>query len=184
MLKKLDETFRSYQPSERCWLDGDYIWTVWREYPGTIEEPLLLNLTPEHGKVYGMVRIERKPVPVLVRVKIDVVTEEGVNFKHSNLLVFDFSRREAYRFEPVDDHEFGDEINLLLQDYVKKVDNNLRYRELPQHPQPNIDQECPSKGMCVAYVLKAGVDIALGRDVEVLSGQEIKRFAQAVESLF
>jgi hypothetical protein len=38
--------------------------------------------------------------------------------------------------------------------------------------------------MCVAYVVKAGVDLALGREVESLSSQDIKRFASAVENLY
>lgn len=203
MLSKLEDTFRSYEPSTRCWLDGDYIWTVLKEHSGMLKEPILINIDPEHGHITGPLfkrnQVQGKKDPILIRVKIDIMTEDGARFKHSNLLAIyldggsqksgqsenqkDATGR-ATRFEPVEEHEYTDEINQLLQKYVTKLSVNLVYSELPQHPQPNVDGECPNQGMCVAYVVKAGVDLALGREVELLSSQDIKRFASAVETLY
>jgi hypothetical protein len=168
-----------------------------------LKEPILINIDPEHGHITGPLfkrnQVQGKKDPILIRVKIDIMTEDGARFKHSNLLAIyldggsqksgqsenqkDATGR-ATRFEPVEEHEYTDEINQLLQKYVTKLSVNLVYSELPQHPQPNVDGECPNQGMCVAYVVKAGVDLALGREVELLSSQDIKRFASAVETLY
>jgi hypothetical protein len=200
MLSKLEDTFRSYPPSTRCWLDGDYIWTVLKEHSGTLKEPILINIDPEHGHVTGPLfrldQVRDKKSPLLIRVKIDIMTEDGSRFKHSNLVAIYLDNggsksnqeSQAVRFEPVEEHEYTDEINQLLSRYVAKLSTsigiNLSYSELPEHPQPNVDGECPNQGMCVAYVVKAGVDLALGREVESLSSQDIKRFASAVENLY
>uniref|UniRef100_A0A6C0CG94 Uncharacterized protein n=1 Tax=viral metagenome TaxID=1070528 RepID=A0A6C0CG94_9ZZZZ len=192
MLSKLDDTFRSYEPSARCWLDGDYIWTVLREHSGMLKEPILLNITHEHGHIsgplFGLNQVRAKSSPLLIRIKIDIVTSSDFRFKHSNLLAVYLSEGKTVRFEPVEEHEFTDEINELLAEYVDKLSKtlgiNLSYSELSKHPQPNVDGECPNQGMCVAYVVKAGVDLALGRKVETLSSQDIKRFASAVEDLY
>lgn len=185
-MERLEQTFRSYPPSSRCWLDGDFIWTVLREHPGTLKESIFLTIGREEGHVKGPRLDDKRPRSdlLLIRVRIDITNADGLNFKHSNLLALDLARGEALRFEPVEEHEFSPEINELLEHYVENSGLNLHYRELPQHPQPNVDGECPHQGMCVAYVVKAGVDLVLGREVEIVSARDIKKFASAVESLY
>lgn len=153
-----------------------------------LKEPILINIDPAHGHVtgplFGFDQVRDKKSPLLIRVKIDIMTEDNSRFKHSNLLAIYLDSGQAIRFEPVEEHEYTDEINQLLRRYVQKFGVNLSYSEFAQHPQPNVDGECPNQGMCVAYVVKAGVDLALRREIESLSSQDIKRFASAVETLY
>jgi hypothetical protein len=194
-LQRLDETYLSFAPSDRCWLNGDYIWKVLSEYPGTLEEPILLTIEEEGGHITGPLcrsclsqrGSEGLRYPLLIRVKLVIETPDPypeAYMRHSNLLVLDFERRMAMRFEPIDEHVYTEEVNRLLSRYVQKIAPSLQYGVFDVHPQPEEDEDCPSKGMCVAYVVKAGLDIAMGRDVQDISLEDIKRFSKAVEQLY
>jgi hypothetical protein len=187
-LRELDETYIGYIPSERCWLDGDYIWNVLRAYPGMLKEPVNISLSEKSAKATGPIceRCLNSAVKdrLIIRVKIAITPEDSQTMRHSNLLVLDFERGEALRFEPVNDHWFTEPINELLERYVQKIAPSLQFRTLDIHPQPIEDEDCPSQGMCVAFVVKAGLDIAMGRDIEEVSLENIKRFSTAVEKLY
>lgn len=194
-IRELDEVYLSYEPSERCWLDGDYVWKVLKGYPGTLEEPLFVTLKEEESNAKGPICKEcleksgatNSRYPLLIRVKIAIYPPgdflEGP-MRHSNLLILDFKKGVAFRFEPVDDHGFTAQVSELLEKYVAKVAPSLKFQLLDIHPQPEEDKDCPDQGMCVAYVVKAGLDIAMGRNVEKVSLEDIKRFSTAVENLF
>lgn len=194
-IRRLDEKYLSYEPSERCWLDGKYIWSVLGAYQGMVQDPIEITLSEHKANISGplctycMSKLDPKIVkyPLLLRVKLDIRPPKHIfsdHMRHSNLLILDFDKGEALRFEPIDDHDFTDVVDSLLEKYVEKIAPSLRYRLLEIHPQPEEDEDCPSKGMCVAYVVKAGIDVVMGREIQNISLEDIKRFSAAVEDIY
>jgi len=198
-MEELYETYHRYDPSERCWLDGRYFEAVFADYPGFTEQPLTINLDGK-GSISGPREFDLNPRYVtLVRVKIRGSDDPSLpSVKHSNLLIVDSGKREIYRFEPMLEHHYHDEIHELLKSYMSKILPNYKFVELSNHPQ-TFDEACADQGMCVAYVIKVGVLFALGvegRDGYDSKGNspsnspresnhvDIKRFASAVEHLF
>lgn len=100
----------------------------------------------------------------LIRVII-VVEHEGegehiYKSRHSNLLIIDSNEKTVRRFEPLSSHMFHGAINDALKAYFRGKLPDYDYSELPVHPQPNVTKgECEGKGMCVAYVIKAALEI-------------------------
>ena len=195
-MKVLFETYHKYEPSKRCWLDGDYFNVVFREYQGLITEPLIIEIFPkgdtfEGPKDLNIAKSWKRGVHGLIRVKIRIKESGSKNImRHSNLLVIDQDRREALRFEPMLEHVYHDEINEVMKKYVEEFLPGYTFVEIENHPQ-TYDTTCEDKGMCVAYVIKAALMFAMNVDDhsdEEMTAEEslddIKRFASAVEALF
>ena len=93
-----------------------------------------------------------------------------------------------YRFEPLSDEhlpaELNDLINEILEDYLGPLGMELFVFDA--HPQ----QTCSNKGLCVAYMIKAGVIATLHPEANISAEfgldaeEDIKRFATAVEALY
>lgn len=221
-MEELYETYHRYDPSDRCWLDGQYFKAVFADYPGFTNDPLIINLDGR-GSISGPTHFDLNPRYVtLVRVKIRGNGDGGRNqkngdssnspntIKHSNLIIIDSSKREIYRFEPMLEHRYYNEIHNLLKSHMAKVLPDYRFVELSNHPQ-TYDEACSDQGMCVAYTIKAGVLFALGVEGMADGGGgrggkggdespspssspnnsprepnhvDIKRFAAAVEHIF
>lgn len=191
-MEELYNTYHSYEPSDRCWLDGTYFNPVFDEYHGLVTEPLIVELTPKGNLVTGPKHFNiPENVFGLIRVKIRIsrLGKDSI-MRHSNLVILDQKEKEVLRFEPLLDHEYNDKINDELEKYFKRFLPEYTYVEIDNHPQ-KYDEMCPDKGMCVAYVIKAALMFAMNTvymEEEEMSTEEslddIKRFAAAVEHIF
>ena len=215
-MEELLDTYQDYQPSERCFLDGRYIGAVLSEYPGYVHKPILVKVhefdpQPDekhefkqefHATVKSStIRLNLDPeVPELIRVVIKVKQQKErhakglTTAKHSNLLMLDHATKTIYRFEPLFSFKFNDVVNDALELFFAASLPGYKFLELDNHPQKLEAEKCKSRGMCVAFVIKAGVQLALGRDLDfydvsdpndlVAGNDDINRLAAAVESLY
>lgn len=191
-MEKLYKTYHLYEPSDRCWLNGNYFNPVFNEYNGLITEPLIVELTPEGNLVTGPKDFNiPENVFGLLRVKIRIIkSQKDSIMRHSNLIILDQKTKEVLRFEPLLEHLYYNKINEELEKYFKRFLPEYKYVEINNHPQI-YDETCPNKGMCVAYVIKAALMFAMNTvylEEEEMSTEEslddIKRFAAAVEDIF
>ncbi len=194
-MQKLFDTYHSYEPSQRCWLDGDYFNVVFEEYDGLIHEPITVEITSKGNNVSGPEEFDLPPNAFgLVRVKIVIKDKSDSKttrvIRHSNLLVIDQDRKEALRFEPMFENRYDRIINTELEKYVHEFLPEYTFVEIENHPQ-KFDRMCEDKGMCVAYVIKAALMYVMGvadlsddEDSTEESLDDIKRFASAVETIF
>lgn len=209
-METLLKTYRDYKPSERCYLDARAITTVLSEFPGFLPEVVKIHLhefaevdeDDEHVRQEFHATLKSKTIQFgsevdMLRVVIKVKTHETTTreephirvkatTKHSNLLIVDHTRKEIYRFEPLMSFKFNDIVNDVLVSALEDVLPDYAFIELDNHPQQLDSKKCKGRGMCVAYVLKAGVQYALGQEISFPadSDDDINRFASAVEALY
>lgn len=113
--------------------------------------------------------------------------------RHSNLIIIDSHDKKIMRFEPLMSHKYKNILNEFLERFFLRYLPDYKYMEIDLHPQ-SIDKdddniECKNKGMCVAYVTKLAVLVALDMDpmfpVDVEDAEDdIKKFAAAIEDQF
>jgi len=113
--------------------------------------------------------------------------------RHSNLIIIDSFAKKIMRFEPLVSHKYKNILNEFLERYFMRYLPDYEYMEIDLHPQSisedDDDVECHNKGMCVAYVTKLAVLVALDMDpmfpVDFDDAEDdIKRFAAAIEDQF
>lgn len=184
LLNKLYLSYKSYKPSDRCYLNGKFFNKVFAEYEGLVYDPIALqidqdgNLLPSKsvGNVVGSViespsrfnhNLEHAD---LIRIKIVINNggDDNNTQRHSNCVIVDHAHKEIYRFEPMISHNYETIINNTLRDYFDSVGfHDYEYMELNIHPQV-YDELCPDKGMCVAYVIKFATLYILNQDFETI----------------
>jgi hypothetical protein len=207
-MEELLDTYKDYDPSDRCYLDGRYFNEVLANYEGLVRTPLVIHIQEhprrehkvfkhhQHFEIHeksGPEHLHLKAnIPELVRVIIEVdrfkededgdVVEHVI--RHSSLLIFDAMEKKVYRFDPMKNYKYHDIIGEYLQAYVDHHTDDYDFEEFDHHPE-HVDKKCKDKGMCVAFVIKAAVMYALGDDLHFSKDtDDIKRFAAAVEDLY
>jgi len=166
---KLLETYRKYEPSDKCYLDDKYIDVI---FPGI--QTLLLTID-DHHTTLKMIKAKRRSAFNFAHLRIKIDDDY-----HCNLIVFEDDA--VYRFEPLSSRYLPTALNVLINDALTAYFGDAEVFVYDQHPQ----LECSNKGMCVAYVIKAAILEAAGRPIEfgIDAEEDIKRFATAVEEQF
>ena len=211
-MQDLLATYQDYEPSDKCYLDARFIGTVLREYPGFHHEPVKVHVhefkaedyDEEHVKQQFHAKVVAKridlsldeEVPELLRVIIKIKRKDDphditpTRSKHSNLVIIDHRAKAIYRFEPLFSFKFNDVVNDALELFFATALEGYTFTELDNHPQRLETARCKGKGMCVAYVIKAAVQFALGQEIDFVApgtpagNDDINRFASAVEALY
>jgi hypothetical protein len=184
-MKHLIESYRSYEPTKECWLDGRYVDAVLDNYSGYARKHLTIDIAKdETADVDGPTSFDLNPDHVeLVRIRI-AIDSNGDILRHSNLLIIDSKHREVYRFEPMMDHHYNDILDEVIRRYAKDVIPQYEYMEMSQHPETN-ENTCAHEGLCVAYVIMVGVLFALGMTENVVfTNDDIRRFVSAVKDQY
>jgi hypothetical protein len=202
------DTYKNYQPTKSCYLDGKYFNQVFSLYPGLITEPLHINILKK--RIYSPLNQEVNQREVKTYLELETSKEYSVhmNFttidrnypgllrviittpsgRHSNLLIisYDENKTTVYRYEPSPkDDVYHDEINKLILEYLGSYLNVDAIYDIPSPSVNNYNPSCTSKqiknGFCVAYVIKYAYDYLNGRDYDPT---DILKFASAVEDIY
>ena len=181
-MAKLLASYKSYKPSDRCWLDGGYFNEVFADYEGLVEDQIVISIDSDlEGSLESIPNEFNLDSNRIVRVIIDVDYGD-FSAKHSNLIIIEPSTQSVYLFEPVSETLFHAIIRDHLLQYLADITPNYHLIDLDVHPEV-YDRECASKGMCVAYVIKAALMFVLNKEISFSEDpNDIKRFAAAIES--
>ena len=176
------DTYHSFPETTSCYLDGRYFNRVLRFYPGLISEPLNIYIF-RRADGRGEYNVSMRDAdldnsfPGLLRVIIH--TPEG---RHSNLLILDYQRGVAFRYEPYGStYPHFNLVNELITEYLFRYGNfHVVAIEEPAHLRKN--PVCENRGgLCMMYVIKFAYDYVNGRQYDQ---SNILRFASMVEQLY
>lgn len=213
-MEELIETYKTYKPTESCYLNGQYFNIVLADYPGLIEEPLNVYINDDETveidqsdelfedlQMIGSVKLNRtsKYDKTDYFYLLRVILHKADGISHSNLLLIDPVDKVIYRFEPL--HHYKDDkhhhklmyklISESLLKYFKTELPGYKFKELPLHPQhhhhKHLFEKCEQIGYCNAFVIKLGVLVSLDLDlglIQELERHDILRFASAVENIY
>ena len=180
--------YKSYPPTQSCYLDPRYFDLVFQNYPGLLAT---MNIQIRHSRarnqVHKAARIHvnmnesriNPDYPGLLRISIDINGN-----KHSNLLILDTNNNRAYRFDP-----YGTtaphyrEINAAIEQYLGFfVDVDIQDVDVPLiRPDDASNPACNRSGYCVAYVIMYAY--AWLNDVP-FEPEHVRRFASRVERTY
>jgi len=178
--------YKTYPPTNSCYLDGRYFNRVFSKYPGLISEPLNIVITKHkdteelHYRNYMRESPIDNQYPGLLRVIIN--TPET---RHSNLLLLDYIGAKVYRFDPYGKSSpYYTEINKIIENYLDQyIDFDLIDIDYPVSDIKN--PVCVANGIqggfCVGYVIKFGYDYLNGRQFDP---SDILRFVRAAETIY
>lgn len=215
-MEQLLENYSKYKPSDRCYLDGRYFNKVLDGYVGLVSKPMrvIISINKKSETKKESYEWEQEfsidtdgtaiPVrlnpgdPELVRVIVEINRKyqsqkdsRSLKSRHSNLIIIDADAKRIMRFEPLKSHKYKNILNEFFERYFKRFLPDYEYLEIELHPQSikEDDVECKDKGMCVAYVTKLAVLVALDKEPEFPSDpdeaeKDIKRFSAAIEDQF
>lgn len=213
-MEQLLESYSKYKPSDRCYLDGRYFNKVLNGYSGLVSKPLnviiSINKKVESSRESYeweqefSIDTDGKAIPIklntnepeLVRVIIEInrkyqKRDQPMKSRHSNLIIIDAHGKRVMRFEPLKSHKYKNILNEFFERYFKKFLPDYEYMEIDLHPQiiKEDDVECKNKGMCVAYVTKLAVIVALDKEPDFSNNSDeaeknIKKFSAAIEDQF
>lgn len=215
-MEQLLENYSQYTPSGRCYLDGRYFNEVLKGYTGLVTKPLrvIISINKKVEKKEDSYEWEQEfsintdgtaiPLklksgdPELVRVIIQIDRKyqsqkdsRPLKSRHSNLMIIDADAKRVMRFEPLKSHKYKNILNEFFERYFKIFLPDYEYMEIDLHPQSirEDDVECKDKGMCVAYVTKLAVLVALDKEPEFPSDsndaeKDIRKFSAAIEDQF
>lgn len=214
--KQLVEFWEKYtgydKQSDKCYLDGRYFYKVLFPFKGLCLDEFYLQV--HHGLYVeldngckgrtldtkidfdpGILNLAEGPLRLVKMVIAGTIeSDENKGTLHCNLLYFDYKKMEIVRFEPILDQHYTPYVNLKLKEYFKEIMPDFTYRMLDCHPQLIKSDRCPSKGMCMAYVLKlAMILISTSNDFIIHDvcpfiydydeeEERILRFASAIET--
>lgn len=182
--------YRSYSPTQSCYLDGRYFNKVFQNYPGLLKNPL--NIYIKHIKV-NKKNVEAEEVKYNVNMSQSNINKDYIGMlrviintptsRHSNLLLLDYTNKKVYRFEPLGDT--NNYINNIIKEYLEYfmvIDEIININNDENNEQ---NTKCTEKGLksgyCMAYIIKFGYDYLLGKDFDPT---DIRRFANKVESSY
>ena len=197
MASEILEAYHNAKPIKACHLDARYFDLVLHDFDGLIEMPIVLKIDVlerkktregwEQGLEVVLGEADDEVIELtsgaeikLARVVIDV-DDNGRNYRHSNLLIFDAGEKKVMRFEPLKNNPYSLLINTFFTDLFKLILPDYKYSELKLHPQ-ELSKKCPGEGLCVAYVIKLAAMISVGETVHFsnnpkLADQDIRKFA-------
>jgi hypothetical protein len=212
-LEKFWEKYKDYdQQSDKCYLDGRYFFKTLFPFDGLCFDEFYMQVhhgvpvevdTGCKGRTLDvnisfdpeMLQLAEGPLR-LVKMIIAGTTETNENkgTLHCNLLYFDYNRKEIVRFEPILDEQYTPYINKKLKEYFNEEMPDFTFRMMNCHPQLMRSDRCPSRGMCMAYVLKLAMILATNTDDDFIvhevcpfvydyneEEERILRFASAIE---
>ena len=192
------DTYHSFPETSSCYLDGRYFNIVFRSYPGLIAEPLKIFFYRDNDASNGMNRMNgmnayngqnglrydvmMKDVdldnrfPGLLRVVIN--TPEG---RHSNLLILDYKRGIAFRYEPDgSNYPYFDAVNTIIARFLNKY-GTFRVENIDARAHLKRNPVCEGGGLCMAYVIKFAYDYINDRQFDQ---SNILRFVSMIEQLY
>lgn len=162
--------YKKYPETKNCYLDGKYFNTIFQDYPGLIEEPLVLSFQ-DKGFEMGMRQCNvNTECEGLLRTVI-----ETPSARHSTLCILDYQNNMAYWFNPFIS-EYDDMFQRLISKYLDT--QVIRVPEVA----PNVKSYgCDMSGFCNAYVTKYAYDYLSGHKPDL---SRIKSFAGMLETEF
>ena len=174
------DTYHSFPETSSCYLDGRYFNIVFRSYPGLVAEPLKIFLYRDNGQLKYDVMMRDVDLdnrfPGLLRVIIN--TPEG---RHSNLLILDYKRGIAFRYEPDGNtYPYFDVVNSIIARFLNKY-GTFRVENIDARAHLKRNPVCEGGGLCMAYVIKFAYDYINDRQFDQ---SNILRFASMVEQLY
>jgi hypothetical protein len=188
------DNYLSEEPTSSCYMDGRYFNLVFANYPGLIQNPLIIQINSDDqiGKVkLGAYMAQNEPNNNdinLIRVIIENITPDFTNVtpskkmvgRHSNLLMVNNLKKRIYWFQP-GDHIHQQKIQKILLKYLSKY--YPQYLLVPMDPMSISDQTpgCQTSGFCVAYVIKYTYDILKGVEPRY---ENIRRFVSKIENTY
>ena len=200
-IRKLLQNYRTYEPSERCYLDGRYFNRVLEEYPGLNKTPIVFRISEKEAvqtetegwqqefkikELSSTIHVNlNDQYPDLVRIIIEIARNGKVLSRHSNLLVVDPRNKTAYRFESLASHKYFFEVNDALELFVNTALPDYKFMPMELHPQKLEEGKCAGKGYCIGYTIKLATMFVTGQPLEFSEDPtDIYRFAAAVEAMF
>ena len=168
------------QPTNACFLPGNYFFKSLMRYPGTMIHPLIIRKNRK-GKYYVHMRENKVDTeyPGLLRVVI-----ETPKTRHSNLLIIDFNNGKVFRFEPLGKSaENFNEVNSLIEGYLSMFFDfdmeviDIELDEILDEKNP----KCKNSGFCAAYVILYAYSYLNGIP---FNPYDIRRFATKIEKTY
>ncbi len=191
--------------SSKCYLDGRYFNYVLGPYEGTVQEPIHITVEENQRESssienvgyqvflkFNDTSLNRTSGPVrLIKVVIEVGQEDSPDAIsiHSNLVWIDMRNKIIYRFEPIDDDPYFDDINEALVNYFNVQMPEYGVELWNEHPQMLNSGTCPGRGMCSAFVLMQAMKILTGYNKSFPTNAkqaeaQILQFAFAIEQQY
>lgn len=203
-LKQLLDTYPTSKPSKSNYLDARYFNAMFKGYGGLVEEPLVLRITlaervsdeMKWKMPFDIRQLPEVPLhmmlsdetPDILRVVIEVQKRGRKNLKsrHSNLLIFDPNEKKVVRFEPMTNPQYSEIVDQFLRKYLEKNAPEYKLVHATAHPQMMIEQYCPDRGFCAAYVMKfACMYVLPDKTVSFTKDPlDILKFAHAVKMMY
>lgn len=179
-LPYLDD-YKTYPPTEKCYLDGRYFNLIFQNYSGLMENPLIIKLDYEYDDndnfTYESDILLQDYELISNQINIMRIIIESNKQRHSGVLILDIG----------DDDEiynaiYFDSSNYDYKNIITDLISNALNLDSLEIIQSNLDLEknkkCKKSGFCVAYAIKYAYDYILDRDFDPT---EIRKFASRVE---
>ena len=198
--------------SQKCYLDSRYFETVLFPFKGLVLNEMIIRV--HHGEFVELengckgrtidLNIDFDPNAInlalgnlrLIKVIINGTTDKDPNLAtlHTNLIFINYHKKQIVRFEPLFDEHYTFYIDDKLRHYFKDILPGFHYKLMKCHPQRVISNNCPGKGMALAYVLKLAMVLiseSIDNEVENIcpfnfsydeEQARISRFSDAIET--
>ena len=156
-MRKLQASYKKYEPVRTCFLNSAYVDKVLSEYPGYAKT--MIQCEVNHNEIdidtNGVKLDQESKIDLMVRLRIKVYDPELEDYRyHVNLLIFNMVSRTIEHFEPLELYELGEMISTALETRFGLSMPDFKFKTLDFHPQKELDQECKDMGLCVAHVIK------------------------------
>lgn len=202
-LQQLLDNYPTSKPSKSDYLDARYFNAMFQGYGGFVEQPLVLRMTlqkrmsdeKEWKMPFDIRQMPEVPIhvhlsdetPDILRLVIEIEKRgrKKLKSRHSNLLIFDPAEKRVYRFEPMMNPEYSEVVDDFLRKYLAKNAPEYKLVHAKIHPQMMMEQYCPDRGFCAAYMMKFAAMYVLGMEVSFSKDPlDILRFAHAVKMMY
>jgi hypothetical protein len=182
--ENLDNYLKS-KPTNSCYLDGRYFYKVLLGYPGTIPEPLRLYISKKRNQeIQIAAEMKTSNIDTSVSGLLRVVIQTPRS-RHCNLLILDYQKGIAYRFEPHGvDSLYENEINTAIENYLAFfLDMKIETLDvdLPEEQTPQCLATGQASGFCTAYIIMLAYAYINNKNYRF---DQPRRFAAHVEEMY
>jgi len=171
--------YKSFAPTNSCYLDGRYFNKVFNSYPGLIRNPLRIHIAKSGKEVMVGADMENTQINNRNYLGLLRVIIETPHSRHSNLLIINYQEKKIMWFEPYE-HGFISEVKKTIKRYLG-IYFDFKVQRVTQVivKGEEVTPGCERSGFCMAYVIKYAYDTVLNQPFD---GSEIRRFASCIES--